>query len=168
MAASSPYLPDLPIAKPLAQFEQLPYEILERILTKTRVNDQICVALTSKGLYAKITSNSYLACNSNIKDVRYETDCFSWMSDTSSPGASTNNTVVHSLGGHAMRCKRILSRSLSRRLSISPTPEREVDSRASEEEKRRPPRRAAAEAKARIQKFYKRGSRSGVSPCPNI
>jgi hypothetical protein len=159
-------LPDVPNAKPLAQFEQLPYEIIERILTKTRVNDQICVALTSKALCAKVTSNPYLACNSAIKDIRYETSYFEWMSNASSPGASTNSTVVHSLGGHAMRCKRVLSRSLSRRLSASPPPEREADSKGNEV--KRPSRRAATEAKARIQKLYKPGRRSGVSPYPRM
>ena len=57
----------------------LPQDIYCDIIRRLNVNDQICLALTSKSMAIAILNDIHLACNSDDQAVRFETWRFGWL-----------------------------------------------------------------------------------------
>ena len=108
--------------------ELLPNEILNNIFVHCRVNDQICLALTTKHFYTSITSHIKLACNSRKDKIRYETWRFAWIKPhlqydlpllLNEKLADTSNPARIRAKMHMRRCKRSLRADMVRRMGPS-------------------------------------------------
>ena len=95
---------------------KLPTEILDAILVKMRVNDQICLALTSKSLAQRIGSSRKLACNSRKITDRYEAWRFQWLSTDTDPAGSLTRKQYDMT--HARRCIKSSRSDLKARLDL--------------------------------------------------
>lgn len=142
------------------RLEALPNEILDVVLQFTRVNDQICLAMTSKNFFHRVNFNNHLACNSLNPDIRYEAWRFTWMVSPT----SHCNSLCHCINlddqgrikEHLRRCKRSSKRDLRARLlggtgRNSPAPVVYVTRSGV---RKSSTRKAAIEAAARICKIY--------------
>ncbi len=151
-----------------SSFELLPKELLDKILAYNRVNDQICLAHTSKHFLNSITTRKGLVCNSPNESVRNEGWRFTWIGDPWPPNfpRSFDKKDVKKLlpndrflvKRYLTRCKRLSSKNLRLRLAGSRTRnEPAIRVPTSKYEQRKPStRRAAIEATFRMQKMRRR------------
>ena len=152
------------------RLDTIPREICDQIISNLdRVNDQICLALTSKHFFTSITTNKNLSCNSPKDSVRYEAWRFNWMMGDSLPENLPrffDNDDVKALSldeqavvrQHLRRCKKSSKADLWGRLA-SPRKRCMTGPKVSVSrygERRPSTRRASIEAAERIRKMARK------------